>query len=595
MNKIYRTDIDGLRAIAVISVILFHLGFLKNGYLGVDIFFVISGYLITGIVYNESIKSKFSIFKFYERRIRRIFPLVLFTTFISLVIGVVFMLPDDLENLSQSIIATNFSANNILLYITSVDYWAIANDYKPLMHTWSLGIEEQFYLLFPLLFFTLKNNTKYILPVLSFLSILSLLFFLNSKEDSSKFFFLQYRFFELSIGGICAIFFIKNKAASIIKYDNYLLYVITIFLFYLLFSNSVTNNYLNVLSITVFTSAILVFGQKYFSSNNFYQMLFCNKLMVGIGKISFSLYMWHQIVLAFSRYILLEFISVFDSFILIIIVFILSILSYYLIETPFRNKQKVSSKLLFLVVITAFILINGISLYFYSVKGIIRDVPEYSIKVQSKAYSNEHDINEIYNKKSHDFNNSFSDNKKIKILVIGDSFAGDFFNILNESTFNNQIEVRRMSSKIVDSAKREQNQLIKERADYIFYATKTPSFKKLVEECIDLRFKNKLYVIGIKNFGFNNGIPYNNKNKNCIEYRTSLKDGILKLNNDLSKEWGIKYIDLIKLVSDSGGRVLVYTPDCKFISQDTDHLTSFGAKYYAYLLDSKLRKLLNIE
>jgi len=115
MNKTYRTDIDGLRAIAVISVILFHLGYLSNGYLGVDIFFVISGYLITGLVYNEVEENKFSVLKFYERRIRRIIPLVLLTTLIAFILGLIFMLPDDLENLCQSVFASNFSANNILM------------------------------------------------------------------------------------------------------------------------------------------------------------------------------------------------------------------------------------------------------------------------------------------------------------------------------------------------------------------------------------------------------------------------------------------------------------------------------------------------
>jgi peptidoglycan/LPS O-acetylase OafA/YrhL len=96
MNKIYRTDIDGLRTIAILPVIIFHLGYLTNGYLGVDVFFVISGYLITGIIYHEVEENKFSILKFYERRIRRIFPLVLFTSLIALLLGVKFMLPDDL-------------------------------------------------------------------------------------------------------------------------------------------------------------------------------------------------------------------------------------------------------------------------------------------------------------------------------------------------------------------------------------------------------------------------------------------------------------------------------------------------------------------
>ena len=160
MTKTYRTDIDGLRAIAVLSVILFHLGYLSNGFLGVDVFFVISGYLITGLVYKEVEHNKFSILRFYERRIRRIVPLVLFTTFTAFAIGMLVMLPNDLENLCQAVIASNLSANNILMFITSADYWALHNDYKPLMHTWSLGIEEQFYLLYPVILFFLKGDRK---------------------------------------------------------------------------------------------------------------------------------------------------------------------------------------------------------------------------------------------------------------------------------------------------------------------------------------------------------------------------------------------------------------------------------------------------
>jgi peptidoglycan/LPS O-acetylase OafA/YrhL len=131
----YRKDIDGLRSIAVLAVIVFHMRYLPNGYLGVDVFFAISGYLITKIVYNEAVNSQFSIINFYLRRIRRIIPLVLFTTFIALLVGIFVMLPDDLENLSQSVFATNFFANNILLLKTVGDYWATVNEFKPLMHT----------------------------------------------------------------------------------------------------------------------------------------------------------------------------------------------------------------------------------------------------------------------------------------------------------------------------------------------------------------------------------------------------------------------------------------------------------------------------
>ena len=105
---VYRDDIDGLRALAVISVVLFHLGYVSNGYLGVDVFFVISGYLITGIIYRQSVRKSFSLLNFYERRIRRIIPLVLVTSLFAFIMGIFLMLPDDLENLSQAVFASIF-------------------------------------------------------------------------------------------------------------------------------------------------------------------------------------------------------------------------------------------------------------------------------------------------------------------------------------------------------------------------------------------------------------------------------------------------------------------------------------------------------
>jgi peptidoglycan/LPS O-acetylase OafA/YrhL len=127
INDGYRHDIDGLRTIAVLSVIIFHFGYLPYGYLGVDIFFVISGYLITKIIDTETRSNKFSIKQFYLRRIRRILPLVLVITIIAIAIGFFVMLPDDFENLVQSIVATNLFSNNILQFITTGNYWDVVN------------------------------------------------------------------------------------------------------------------------------------------------------------------------------------------------------------------------------------------------------------------------------------------------------------------------------------------------------------------------------------------------------------------------------------------------------------------------------------
>jgi len=154
----YRKDIDGIRAISVVAVILFHMGYFPLGYLGVDVFFVISGFLITSILYSDLIMNKLSIRRFYMRRIRRILPLVLVVNVVALLIGVFVMLPYDLDKLCQSVIATNLFGNNLLEYVSSGSYWSLRNEYRPLIHTWSLGIEEQFYLLYPLLFLVALKN-----------------------------------------------------------------------------------------------------------------------------------------------------------------------------------------------------------------------------------------------------------------------------------------------------------------------------------------------------------------------------------------------------------------------------------------------------
>ncbi len=600
--KIYRKDIDGLRAIAIIPVILFHLGYLANGYLGVDVFFVISGYLITGLVYNEVEENKFSILKFYERRIRRIFPLVLFTTAIAFILGLIFMLPDDLENLCQSVFASNFSANNILMKITSADYWAVKNDYKPLMHTWSLGIEEQFYMLYPLIFFFLKGDKKtFILPLLLFLSVLSLTAFFLSTDASSKFYLLQYRFFELSIGGVCAIYFSKRN--NVINYtkSQYILYLLLSILVFLLFFNFINSNDIKVFSVTIITAGILVLGGLHFNSSSFYKSLIANKVLTGIGKISFSVYMWHQIVFAFARYFVIEVITLKYAIMLIIIVLLLSILSYFGIENYFRNRTLVKTKNLFSIVCFSFLIIIGSSFYVYVVGGIIRDVPELGITKSNHSsglnfFGIEGNINNKYNVDIRALDKPFSNNdqqigtkpKKIKVLVIGNSFGRDFSNVLKESSFKDAIEVR-YSDTVVKSATEFKTRI--NEANFIFFGSDCPTKKSVSRYNID---PNKLWIVGIKDFGNSNGIHYNKKIENYLEYRTSMKIGVVEKDLNFKKIWDKRYIDLLKLVADSNGKVLVFSPTGKFLSHDTRHFTKFGAVFFAKQLDTKLKEIMKL-
>jgi peptidoglycan/LPS O-acetylase OafA/YrhL len=147
----YRAEIDGLRAVAVIPVILFHAGFelFSGGFVGVDIFFVISGYLITTIILSEMEEGTFSILRFYERRARRILPALFVVLFTCLPLAWLCLLPSDTKRFSQSLVAVSVFASNILFWQTS-GYFSSAAELKPLLHTWSLALEEQYYFLFPI-------------------------------------------------------------------------------------------------------------------------------------------------------------------------------------------------------------------------------------------------------------------------------------------------------------------------------------------------------------------------------------------------------------------------------------------------------------
>lgn len=585
-NKIpnhYRKDIDGLRAIAVLAVVLFHMGYFPNGYLGVDVFFVISGYLITKIVYTEVEENRFSINQFYLRRIRRIIPLVLFTTLVALTIGLFVMLPDDLENLSQSVIATNFFANNILLKITTVNYWNIINDYKPLMHTWSLGIEEQFYLFYPLLFVICnKKRIQWILPILVLLTGISLLLFIFSTNAASTFFTIPFRFFELSLGGIGAILF-KDKICN----TNYKILLVLALFVLLFFTINIPNN-LKLILVVLLSLGILVSNAD---TSNWSTFILENKVMIGIGKISFSIYMWHQIVLAFTRYFILEIITVTHSAFIFSSIVLLSILSYFFIEQPFRNKEKIKNRTLLLTVGITFIVSNCFAFYIYSISGIIRDVPELDI-VKDNSQKNSNVINVKrnphirYNARIYDFNNEFTNTHTIKVLVIGASFARDWSNVLLESKYGNQIELSYVED--INYCKKFDERLRK--ANCIFLAEKNGTTHFWLDSIAKI-YKidtSKVWNVGLKNFGANNGIYYNRKNNpDYCSQRTKMIDGILERNELLKKQWKHKYIDLIGSIIDKRNTIPVFTTDCKFISQDCKHLTHSGAAYFSKVIDLK--------
>lgn len=345
----YRPEIDGLRAIAVLPVIFYHADFsiFQGGYVGVDVFFVISGYLITSIILSEIFSSTFSIANFYERRARRILPVLLFISSFTLFAAWSLLPPVEFKDFGQSLFAVSFFSSNILFWLES-GYFSAASDLKPLIHTWSLGVEEQFYILFPIAAIIICSlERKLILPVISFLFCVSLFLadFYSSSQDvilkEASFYLLPTRAWELLLGSL--IFFLFRNFENItskILLNNIMSLMGLMLIFYSIafFNNNTPFPSFYTLLPTIGASFLIIFATK----DTYVGKLLTLQPMIFVGLISFSAYLWHQPLFAFSRYYFVGEVSTVHIMLLIIMVIILSYLSWRFVEQPFRDKNKIS-------------------------------------------------------------------------------------------------------------------------------------------------------------------------------------------------------------------------------------------------------------
>lgn len=574
MGPSYRRDIDGLRAIAVISVILFHSGWAPYGYLGVDVFFVISGYLITGIILQDIANGRFSLIYFYERRIRRILPLVTFTSAVAGIIGFFVMLPDDFENLCQSIIATSFFGNNILQALTTQDYWDVVNEFKPLMHTWSLAVEEQYYFLYPLIFLLFGKRRKALcLGIIVFLALVSFLFWSFEDAEYKKFYFLQYRFFEIAAGGILA--FVTKK--KVLNFRHAWIFLVLLLLTLTLPEFSEKIRLLLCVSSTI---AILLCNN---GNSLISKTILLNVVSVAIGLVSFSLYMWHQIVFSYARYFIFEEVMNWHYVILIFVTGILSVLSYYFIEKPFRNKRFLSFRFTVVGLLICGTFLNGAAFYFYLRSGIVRDVPELGISADNQSpFDQKKSLRKIhsrYNHNIHNLNVSFAESEQnlINVLVVGNSFARDWANVLLESKYVNELRISYRANFDPTALER----ALKANIIFIFGGVKDDYLKAGIS-------LEKIWAVGTKNFGNSNGYFYNYRGHDYCLQRVRPGQEWLLQNQTLMEEFTPRFVDLFSVIMDSDGKVPVFTDDCQFISQDCRHLTKAGAQFFAEKLDQQL-------
>ena len=551
---------------------------MPNGFIGVDVFFVISGFLITSIVYKELIRGTFSLRNFYLRRMRRIIPLALFTCVIALLLGALTMLPDDLENLGQSVIATNFFANNILQAITTKNYWDVVNEYKPLMHTWSLGVEEQYYFLYPFLFLAFRGKrTPLLLPALAVLSLVSMgLYLVPAFSGYKKFYFIQFRFWELAVGGIAALLLFQQKK---IPLNGIASGVMLCFLGACLLAPANLIDSQILIIFTVILTTLLLTNQP--GSKSLTKSVLENRAVVFIGKISFSMYMWHQVLYAFARYAWWKEVGPLNVASIFVAAVILSIGTFYLIERPFRDRTRVSTTRLIVVLATVLVFVTTASAFIYTKAGVIRDVPELEISREDGVKG----LHANYNNAVYRFDRSFESHEKIRVLVVGDSFGRDWANVLLESEYAADLELSYASSphSAVGFGKRAAE------ADVIFWSNRiTPNREHARKSIVPV---DKLWIVGTKNFGTSNGIFYNRRGPDYFEQRTEMEQGYEERNQQSRKIWAGRYLDYIDKVIDQRRTVPVFTPDRKFISQDCRHLTKAGAKYFAGLFSRDLEEV----
>tara|TARA_B100000925_G_scaffold281712_1_gene253768 strand:- start:1393 stop:3342 length:1950 start_codon:yes stop_codon:yes gene_type:complete len=342
MSLKYRSEIDGLRAFAVIPVILFHAGWslFSGGYIGVDVFFVISGYLITSIIMIDIQNKRFSILDFYERRARRILPALTFIIFITAPFCFRYMLPVELNGYFESLISVVFFGSNIYFWRES-GYFDVGVEEKPLLHTWSLAVEEQYYLFFPLLLLYLwRFNKKKVFWLIFIMGCLSLILsevLLFLGKQTANFYLAPSRVWELFTGSLAAFLYQekKNTPCNIKSFLGLVLILIPMIIFD---EHTPTPSRYTLIPVLGALLVILYAGE-----NTFVKRFLSFKVFVWIGLISYSAYLWHQPIFAFVRLKSITKPELSEMLIYGLLSILLAFITWKYIENPFRNRGKVKN------------------------------------------------------------------------------------------------------------------------------------------------------------------------------------------------------------------------------------------------------------
>lgn len=501
----YRPEIDGLRSVAVLPVILSHAGFkiFHGGFVGVDVFFVISGFLITSILLAETSQRRFSLLTFYERRARRILPALFVVMAACLPVAYWGMLPNEFKNFGQSLVATSLFANNVLLMLTS-GYWSLASEFKPLLHTWSLGVEEQFYILFPLLLMLCR---RWRATTLMALFALLALFSLAAAEWGSRawpnaaFYLLPTRAWELLMGSMAAALPLLRPQPVLsagLRQGLSLAGLAMIVLSVLTFDESVPSPSLLILLPTLGAVLIIVCA----TPGTWVQGLLASKVPVTIGLISYSAYLWHQPLFAFARILEVEAPRPGLMLGLSAVTLALAYLSWRFIEAPFRAKGRVSRSMVFGSAVLGSLCFVAVGAYLQLRQGLPERVFDASVAQQPGMYIGYNE--RVFQRKLDAFPRSDVPGVR-KVLVQGNSYARDFVNMNLEAFDQAQLEfVYRDDLPECLSKVSGVHANLLQQADVIVYASGDARIRCVNENIAAVKKAGKaIFYMGGKHFGYN--------------------------------------------------------------------------------------------
>lgn len=614
INKLgFRPDIVGLRAFSVIIILIYHFfpSYLKAGFIGVDIFFVISGFLITQILFIKSQKS--SLFGFWKSRFLRLTPALCIVLLASIIAGWFFLLRDEYIALSEAILASLAAQSNLYEMLRS-GYFENTQSLKPFLHLWSLAVEIQFYIFVSILIFWQRNNKKF-LWVLAFLIVLSFIFNLKfiDSYSSSVFYLSPFRVWEFLIGSFIAIYQLDKKIPAYFSYLGFLLILIALFM---INQQSKFPGFLALLPV-LGTSFILLVNQR-----NKVSTFLSLKFLVLIGSISYSLYLWHWPILDFSKLILGD-LTPFFRIGLILFSFILAYLTTFYIEKPLRDKKNIIGLIFFFVII----LLCAFLIHLFD------GIPSRSANLRNQALQTNENLLMDYRNNCLPFISNINKEDRCQthyykknqtsLSVIGDSQANAFTTVLDALKDNNNYiqfgrgmcpslleygpqQCQNFANEIYAYISHENNlQKVIIAAQWPLYAegislegkkfTKEIFWESLEKTILAYKNLNKnIYILYVVPLGaqprrcFNRffGLP-NECDLSFKEEEVSFNKYKLNLDKLINK-YNLKVIDLHDVLCE--GQICKVKVDNQLLYLDSSHLSRAGGAYIANKLNANLKK-----